>query len=180
MRPSRRNPPPYLLLGQILRPHGVHGELRIRILTDYPERIAELARVYIGDDPESTSVAAYEVDAMRIHQEYGLLKLKAFDDRSQAERLRGQFVMVDLDSAVPREEGEFFLYELLGLEVQTEDGEKLGLIVDVIETGANDVYVIESDRYGELLIPALEETILSIDFEADVMIVRLLEGLLPS
>lgn len=163
-----------------MRPHGVHGELRIRILTNYPERIAELACVYIGDDPASTSVTAYEVDAMRIHQEYGLLKLRALDDRSQAERLRGQFVMVDLDNAVPREEGEFFLYELLGLEVQTEDGDRLGVLVDVIETGANDVYVIESERYGELLIPALEETILSIDFETDVMIVRLLEGLLPA
>lgn len=175
-----RAEPKYLLLGEVLRPHGVRGELRLRILTDYPERIGQLKTVYLGVDADDPKPKPYHVEAMRMNREYGLLKLREISDRDQADRLRQLFVMVPLADAVPLDEGEFYLYQLIGLTVKLEDGDTLGTLTDVIETGANDVYVIDSPQYGEVLIPAIDDTILKTDVGAGELIVRLPEGLLPN
>jgi 16S rRNA processing protein RimM len=171
--------PKYLLLGEILRPHGVKGELRLRLLTDYPERISKLKTVYLGGDPDDPEVKSYRVQHMRMNQDYGLLKLTGIEDRDQADLLRELFVMVDIKHAVPLEEDEVYLYQLIGLRVQSDSGEELGVLREVLETGANDVYVVDSPAYGEILIPVTEETIVKTDPEAGVMIVHLLDGLLP-
>lgn len=172
--------PQYLILGQILRPHGIQGELRMLLLTDYPERIMELDQVYLGDGPEARNIQAYTVEHMRLHQGYGLLKLQGINDRTYAETFRQLQVMVAIEDAVPLEEGEFYLYQLIGITVKTDSEQVLGVITDVLETGANDVYIIDSPDYGELLIPATDETILSTNIDTGLMIVRLPEGLLPS
>jgi len=172
--------PAYLLLGEVLRPHGIRGELRIRLLTDYPERIGDLETVYLADNPEPAKPKPYKVQGMRMNGIYGLLKLHQIDDRDQADRLRGLYVLVDMEHAVPLEEGEFYLYQLLGLKVETSAGEALGTLVEVLETGANDVYIVDSPRYGEILIPVTDETILKTDIDAGVVIVDLPEGLLPA
>lgn len=171
--------PNYLLLGEVLRPHGVRGELRVRLLTDYPERINTLKQVYLGtgvDDPRPT---VYAVEHMRMNPPYGLLKLRGIGDRDQADMLRALFVMIDLEHAVPLEEGEFYLYELIGLTVKLADGATLGTITDVLETGANDVYIVDSPRYGEVLVPVTGDTILSTDIDAGEVVVALPDGLLP-
>lgn len=178
-RSGRDDQPRYLLLGEILRPHGIAGELRLRLLTDYPERIAELETIYIGRGVDDPNPRPFHVSGMRMHQGYGLLSLREVPDRSAAERLRDLFVMVAIEDAVPLEEGEFYLYELIGLEVQTTEGEVLGELIEVLETGANDVYIVHSERYGEVLIPAIEGTIISTDIEAGILVVNLPEGLLP-
>lgn len=175
-----REEPNYLLLGEVLRPHGVRGELRLRLLTAYPERIAKLETIYVGSSPDSSRLTPYAVEGMRMHTGYGLLKLRGIDDRDQAERLRSLFVMIDLAHAVPLEEGEFYLYQLIGLSVLTDNNMKLGTLVEVLETGANDVYIVDSPDYGEVLIPVTPETILSTDIERGVVTVHLPDGLLPS
>lgn len=172
--------PAYLLLGEVLRPHGIRGELRIRLLTDYPERIAQLETVYLADSPEPTKVVPYHVQGMRRNADYGLLKLREIPDRTQAERLRGLYVLIDIAHAIPLEADEFYLYQLIGLRVETNTGEALGTLVEVLETGANDVYIVDSPRYGEILIPVTGETIVKTDVQAGVMIVSLPEGLLPA
>lgn len=172
--------PAYLLIGEVLRPHGVRGELRMKIRTDFPERIGELEQVYLGRTPDGAKVKSHTVTHLRLHQGYGLLKLEGVDDRDQADALRGLLVMVPLEEAVPLEEGEFYLYQLIGISVQTDDGVMLGTLVDVLETGANDVFVVNSPTYGEVLIPDIDETILDIDIEARLMTVHLLDGLLPA
>jgi 16S rRNA processing protein RimM len=171
--------PQYLILGEVLRPHGVRGELRIRILTDYPERIVAGKTIYLAEDIDSKATP-YQVEHLRTNKEFGLLKLRGIDNRDQAELMRELLVLTDIDDAVPLDEGEFYLYELIGLDVQTEDGESLGTLIEVLETGANDVYIVDSPRYGEVLIPAIDEAILKTDIDAGVMTVRLPEGLLPS
>lgn len=88
--------------------------------------------------------------------------------------------MVAIEDAVPLEEGEFYLYQVIGLEVRTESGERLGAITDVLETGANDVYVVESPQYGEVLIPVTDETIVALDFDQGIVTVKLPDGLLPT
>ena len=172
--------PQHLVIGEVLRPHGVQGELRIRLLTDYPERIAQLKVVYLGTSVDAPNLKPYPVAGMRLHLEYGLLSLHGINSRAKADRLRNLLIMVDIENAVPLEDGEFYLFELIGLEVRTEAGESLGTISEVIETGANDVYVVDSPRYREVLIPATDETILRTDIAGRVVVVRLPEGLLPS
>lgn len=171
--------PRYLLIGEILRPHGIRGELRMRILTDYPERIPQLEKVYLAESIHSKAPAAYEVQHMRMHKDYGLLKLKGIDDRTRADELRELNVMVAMSDAVPLEEGEFYLFELIGLDVRTTDDVTLGKIVDVLETGANDVYVVDSPQHGEILIPVTEETVLQTHIDQGFIVVSLPEGLLP-
>ena len=86
MSQPARETPEYLLLGEVLRPHGVRGELRLRILTDHPERINDLERVYVGRDPSKPGAQPYSVEHMRMNVEYGLLKLKGIEDRNEADR----------------------------------------------------------------------------------------------
>ncbi len=172
--------PAYLLLGEIMRPHGVRGELRVRLLTDYPERIAKLETIYLADSPEAQKPKPYHVTGMRMNGDFGLLKLSEVPDRTAAERYRGLFVLIDMEHAVPLEAGEFYLYQLIGLKVQTADGQPLGTLTEVLETGANDVYIVDSPQYGEILIPVTPETIVKTDIDAGVLIVNLPEGLLPS
>ncbi|QPC80853.1 16S rRNA processing protein RimM [Phototrophicus methaneseepsis] len=176
--PKRQNPK-YLLLGKIERPHGIRGELRISLLTAYPERLKELEHVYLGADPNRPNATRYTIDTVRFHKGAALIKFEEAPTRNEAELLRGQMVMIDLAHAVPLEEDEVYLYQLIGLKVQTEDGAELGVLRDVLETGANDVYILDSPQYGELLIPAHEETLIDVDLEAETVTMRLPEGLLP-
>jgi 16S rRNA processing protein RimM len=164
-----------------MRPHGIKGELRVRMMTDYPERIAKLETIYLSDkaEPKAKAAKPYKVQGMRMNGDFGLLKLHEIPDRTAAEKYRGLFVLVDMEHAVPLEAGEFYLYQLIGLKVQTEDGETLGKLTEVLETGANDVYVVESERYKEILIPVTAETIIKTDVNAGILIVKLPEGLLP-
>lgn len=177
---SRRNTPEYLILGEILRPHGVRGEVRMKIITDYPERLKQMNAVYLGKDPYSDDIRKIDLISARLHQQYVLLTFKNYNDRDKADELRGLFVMIDLENAVPLEDGEYYLFELIGLNVQTHDGIPLGTLKEILETGANDVYIIDSPKYGELLVPAHDETLVSIDFDDKVITVKLPEGLLPS
>jgi len=156
----------------VLRPHGIRGELRVEILTDYPERIALHRVLYLG--PESRP---YPVEGVRFHRGAALIKLAGCDDRTAAEALRGQWVQVPIEAAVPLEEGEYYHFQVVGVEVITAEGESLGRIVEVIDTGANDVYVVHGPR-GEVLIPAIEDVVRELDLEARRMIVEILPGLL--
>ncbi len=172
--------PKYLLIGAILRPHGVIGEVRMKVITHYPERLRELKTVYLATAPDSPKVTEHQLEHVRMHQEYALMKFKGINDRNQADMLRQLVVMVAIGDAIPLDEGEHYLYQLIGLTVQTEAGEVLGKLTDVLETGANDVYIVDSPQYGEVLIPATDETIKSTDVETGLMVVALPDGLLPA
>lgn len=171
--------PAYLIVGKLMRPHGIRGEMRMSILTDYPDRLFnEVKTVYLGHDANVPGAQAYTIVSARYHKDHLLLKFKDLNDRDDVELLRGLMVMVDMDNAVPLEDDEFYLYELIGMQVQTDDGLILGNITDVMETGANDVYIVHGDTYGEVLVPAHDETILDIDLDAEQITVKLPEGLL--
>ncbi|MEW6579072.1 MAG: ribosome maturation factor RimM [Chloroflexota bacterium] len=170
--------PPFLLLGRVLRPHGIRGELRIEVLTAYPERIVPEQRVYLGPDPADVSAARlYTIAQARRHQQYLILQLAEISDRNAAELLREQYVMVAFEDAVPLEDGEYYLFQVIGLNVITTDGETLGNVKEVLETGANDVFVVHGPR-GEILLPVIDECVQDIDFDAGTITVRLLDGLL--
>jgi 16S rRNA processing protein RimM len=164
--------PAFLAVGRVLRPHALNGELRVEIHTDYPERFAHHKQLYLG--PEH---APYVLQGHRFHQKTVLLKFEGVDDRTQAETLRGQWVWLPIEEAVPLEEGECYLHQLLHMRVVTEDGEELGEVVDLIETGANAVFVIHGTR-GEILVPDIKEVVVDVDVGARQITVRLLDGLI--
>ena len=163
--------PSHLVIGRIVSPHGVRGELRVKVLTDFPDRFGRLETIYLGD--EHTPAA---VEGQRVHGGNVLLKLAGVDRREEAEKLRDLLVHVPMDEAVPLKDDEYYVYEIVGLEVWTTEGEHLGRVVEVIETGSNDVYVIR-DGAKEILIPALSHVVLDVDLKQGRIEVQMMRGL---
>lgn len=171
--------PQFLVIARIMRPHGVRGEMRLQLLTAFPDRMQNLGPVFLGTDPADPSrFVSRTVTATRRDRGYWLARLDGIDDREAASAFRGWYVMVSLADAVPLEPDEVYLFQVIGLEVVTEAGETLGSVAEVIETGANDVYVVRGGPRGEILIPAIDDVVRSIRPEDGRMIVRPLPGLL--
>jgi len=170
--------PRYLAIGRIVRPHGVRGELRAAILTDYPDRLQtvfaqHLRTLYVG-----RTHRPFTLTNVRFHQGAMLLTFKECTTRDEADALRGALVEIPLEDAIPLEEGEYYHFQLIGMRVETEEGEVLGDIVDTFTApGANDVFVVHGSR-GEILIPAIEDVVMSLDVEAGKVVIRPLPGLL--
>jgi len=149
-------------------------------LTGYPEHFLQLEQVGLSQDDRAMSdVDIYDVERVRLHQAYGILKLEDVDDRDEADLLREMFVMVPLDDAVPLEEDEYYHFQLLGLTMVTEMDEIVGEVTDILETGANDVYVVNGPQYGEILVPAIASVVQEINLDTRRIIITPLPGLLP-
>ncbi|HHV93160.1 MAG TPA: 16S rRNA processing protein RimM [Firmicutes bacterium] len=168
----------WVVIGEITKPHGVRGAVRVLPHTDYPQRFDSLSEVYLGtdDDPEpkqmSFSLLGWQKDQL-------ICRLGGVDSRDAAEKLRGKLLMVPREEAVPLPEGYYYIFDLVGLAVHTEDGEYLGRLKEVLQPGANDVYIVEAaDGSGEILLPAIKEVILDVNLREGRMLVRLLPGLL--
>lgn len=175
---SGKNPEPsYVVVGKVRRPHGIRGEVRVEILTDYPERIDQHDYLYLAHPETPDDVERYELESVRPHKGILLVKLAGCDDRDTAEELRGMLVQVPLEDAVPLEEGEYYHFQLEGMDVETETGEWLGRVGEVLRGGAHDVYLVRGPR-GEVLLPAVEDVILELDLEVRKMTVHLLPGIL--
>ena len=174
---TERLRPKRLVVGEILRPHGVRGEVRMRVLTDFPDRLSSLDRIYIGKSSDDRQLAEVGLIRVRFNKQYALLTLDGIRTRNEADRLRSKLVMIDTADAAPLEQDQYYLFQLIGLTV-VADGRELGVITDVLQTGANDVYVLATKNQGEVLVPAHQETIDSIDFESGVVTMTLPEGLL--
>ena len=169
---KRRAPEPrFLAVARVIKPWGVRGDLKLEVLTDFPDRLTRLTRVYIG--PETVP---YTVAHFRWHSGELLLRLTDVGDRNAAELLRDQLVQIARQDAVELSPGQFYEHQIIGLKVVTEDGEPLGQVVEVLATGANDVYVVQGPR-GEVLLPARIEVVRTIDLDAGTMTVTLLPGL---
>jgi 16S rRNA processing protein RimM len=165
-----------LVIGRILRAHGVRGEMRVEVLTDLPERLTWLEQVYLSRDAGDENPQPWTVANVRFHKGYALLTLAGAGSREEADALRTMFLLVPLAEAIPLEEDEYFLYQLEGLEVYSDEGERLGLVQEVLETGANQVFVVAGPD-GELLLPNIDEVVREIDVEAGRITVHLLAGL---
>lgn len=161
----------YLVIGEIVAPRGVRGEVRVSIATDMPARFLDLENVFVGPDR-----ILYQVRRARLHQQWALLELEGVSDRDAAESLRGQLLWVSRDQAISLDTDEYFVCDIVGLRVLTETDEELGRIVEVIATGANDVYVVRTAE-GELLLPAIHDVVLTVDIKAGLMRVRVPAGL---
>jgi len=168
---ERAPEPQYIVVGRVLRPHGVRGEFRMEIITDYPERLEEHGHLYLAPPHSPNDVERYPLEKIRPHQGILLVKLGGCDDRNAAEELRGMLVEIPLEEAVPLEEDEYYLFQVIGSRVETEEGEWLGQLDEILETGANDVYVMHGP-WGEVLLPAVDSVVLEIDPVERTIIVR--------
>lgn len=165
--------PHFLAIGRVARPHGVNGEVRVELLTDLPERFKWLDVVYVGE----TNPRPIAVETVRFHQGVVLLKLAGYPTRTEAELLRGELLQVPQSEAIPLEEGEYFLYQLVGLDVYTEKGTHLGRLSEVLETGANNVFVVDGPK-GQYLLPDIPDVIKNVDIENGRLVIHPIPGLL--
>ncbi|MDH7489820.1 MAG: ribosome maturation factor RimM [Anaerolineae bacterium] len=163
--------PRFLIVGQVRAPHGVRGEVRVQILTDFPERFRRGAEICIG--PEHRR---YTIQTARFHEGDVLIKLVGLDDRNAVEGFRGAEVTVPVEEAMPLPEGTFYVHQIVGLRVWTDAGEPLGTVSEVLSLPANDVYVVNTPQ-GEIWLPAISDVILDIDLAQGRMTVHLLPGL---
>ncbi|MDI3311187.1 MAG: ribosome maturation factor RimM [Thermoanaerobacterium sp.] len=163
----------YLSVGKITSAYGVNGEVKVYPLTDHLERFYDLDCVYIFDDEEKIQ---FQIESVRFIKNLVLIKFYEVNDRNEAEKLKGKFIKITMDDAVELEEDEYFIKDLIDMKVYTEDKRELGVLKDVLKTGANDVYVVKTDK-RDILIPAIKEVIKDVDINERKMIVHLLEGL---
>lgn len=169
---SDEDEPVYLAVGRLGRPHGVRGELRMSVFTDFPERLRAGKKVYVGEEH-----IPQRIRSVREHQNELLVAFRGVEDRTEAGLLTNQWVYV-LESELPAlEEGEYYQHELLELEVFTEDGQRVGEVVEILETGANDVLVVLTEAQKEVLLPVIADVILEINLEEKRILARLLPGL---
>jgi len=167
-------------VGRIIGAHGREGEIRVKSTSDVPGRFDEGQTLYVSRDGVSPEEQTYQIARTRSTGSKGndilIISLQGFRDRDQALRLAGLWLCVPQSEVPSAEEGEYFHYELLGLKVRTVEGEDLGEVAEILETGSNDVYVVKGAA-GEILVPALSKVVREIDIAAGLMVVDLPEGL---
>lgn len=167
------DPADLVTVGRVVRPHGLRGELRVLLETDFPGRFERLREAYLI---QAGRVQAVEITARRPFRDGLLLTLQGIDDLEAAEGMRGAEIAVSRGAVVPLEEGAFYVFEIVGLRVRTEEGRLLGTVVEVIRAPANDVYVVRGEE-GEILLPATREVVRQVDPASGEMVVALLPGL---
>ncbi len=159
--------PVFLAAGLLRRTHGLTGEMVMTILTDFPRRLLKGKVVYLGEKHEETRIAG-----VRMQNKDMLITFEGYDSVEAANRLRNKTLYIKADSLPELPEGEYYHHQLIGLEVADEKDNLLGQLVEILETGANDVYVVKSKEGSEVLLPAVEDVILEVDLAAGRMRVK--------
>lgn len=149
----------YLTIGQVLKPQGVHGEVKVKPMTDDPQRFLALEQVFLREGEHYTSRA---VQCTRVHDGFAYLRFEGVADRESADTLREQLLYVDRAHAVELPEDTEFICDIIGCEAYDMQGKRIGVLTDVLQPGANDVFVLDTPR-GELLIPALKRVVPHVD-----------------
>ena len=164
-----------LRVGVITHTHGIRGEVKVFPTTDDPMRFKKLKACVIHLKRETVQL---EVQSVKFFKQYVILKFKGYDNINDIEQFVKKDLMVTRDNAVKCEPGEYFICDLIGLKVVTDDGKELGTLTEVLETGANNVYEVTTTNGKQVLIPVIDECILAHDMEAKTVTVHLLDGLL--
>ncbi len=162
-------------VGVIASTHGLRGEVKVFPTTDDAKRFKQLRDVFMDTGQE---LKALEVERVRFFKNMVIVKFRGYDTIDQVEPFKGKDLLVSRGNAVELGPDENFIADLIGLEVVTDEGERLGELADVLQTGANDVYVVKMDNGREVLLPSIKQCVLNVDLEAGKITVHLLEGLL--
>lgn len=164
-----------LRVGVITSPHGVRGEVKVFPTTDDMNRFKKLKTVMLDTGKEHKTLT---IEQVKFFKNMTILKFKGYDNINDVETWRQKDLLITRDQAVKLNPDENFIVDLIGLQVVTDEGEKLGVMQDVLQTGANDVYVVKMESGKEVLLPAIKDCILRVDLEKGEMLVHVLEGLL--
>jgi 16S rRNA processing protein RimM len=171
--PDNREPA-YLVIGKLRRPHGVHGEMLMDVITDFPERIEAGITVFVGQQYQPQIIQSVRRNAGTL-----LIAFEGFNTPEEVGALRNAYLYVPAADRPPLPEGEYYHHQLIGLPVVTDEGQKLGVLAEILENAANDIYVVRPDLGPEILLPAIDTVILDIDLQQGEIRVHLLAGLLP-
>lgn len=167
-------PPAYVIVGRVTRPHGLRGAVHVVPDTDFPERLMNLTEAVLIKDDQPTPV---RVQGVRPHRGGVVLTLAGIGSVDEARTWQGAALAVPRAQAAPLPQGRHYVFEVLGLRVQTEAGEDLGTVAQILRTGGNDVYVVRGAG-RDYLIPAISSVVVAIEPAAGRMIIRPLAGLL--
>lgn len=165
----------FFQVGIITSPHGVHGEVKVYPTTDDVKRFKRLKEVILDTGKEHMDL---EIESVKFVKQFAVLKFRGYDNMDEVEKFRRKSLFVPRENAVRLGKDEYFIADLMGLKVLDEKEQDIGVLREVIETGANDVYAIDLKDGRELLLPAIKQCILAVDVEAGVIRVHILEGLL--
>jgi 16S rRNA processing protein RimM len=172
----KKNETNWATIGQVVALFGIHGELKVRLLTDIPNRFSELETIYLG-----ASHASFPIQSVRPYKgEMIVLKFKGIDDANAAEPLLNQELSIPLSELATLPPDSYYQHDILGLQVLTLDGQDLGQIVEIIVTGSNDVYTIKNPEGSQVLIPAIKDVVKQIDLIRRTMYIDPLPGLLDN
>ena len=162
------------LIGIILKPQGIKGEIKIKPVSPDPDRFYDLEHVFIN----SVEVQKYIVEKIRVSGEFVFLKFDGVNSRNEAEELRGKEILVMQDQLIDLEKNEYFVHDLIGCSVIDQNGNLVGEIVDIMQQSSNDIYVIKDSQAREHLIPAISDVIKQVDIAGKKIFIHVMEGLL--
>lgn len=164
-----------LQVGIISSTHGIRGEVKVFPTTSDSSRFKTLKEVILDTGKEQINL---KIEGVKFFKQFAILKFKGFDNINEIEQHKGKSLWVTRENAVPLMEDEYYIADLIGMEVVDEEDHSIGILKDVIETGANDVYAVSLPNGEELLLPAIKDCILDINIKANRMKVYIMEGLM--
>lgn len=161
-------------VGVITNTHGICGEVKVFPTTDDPRRFSELKEILLDTGNEKTVL---HISNVKFFKNMVILKFKEYNDINEVEKLRKKELFVTRENAVPLEENEYYIADLIGLKAVSDEGEELGEVADVLQSAANDIYVIKKPGEKDLLVPAIKDCVKSVDIPGDRIELHLLPGL---
>ena len=165
----------YLEIGQIVNTFGIKGMVKVKPFTDDINRFDKLKKIYIKNNNVEKE---YEIEEVKYHKNMVIIKLKEIETVEQANLLRNSYIMIKRDEEEPLKKGTYYIVDMIGIDVYTENDENLGQLEDIFNTGSNDIYVVRTKLGKQILLPAISDVIKEIDLENKKMIVHLISGLI--
>lgn len=165
----------YFEIGQIVNTFGIKGEVKVNPFTDDLERFEELKTVYVEKKKE---LILYEIEHVKYSKNMVILKLKGIENPEDAQKFKGCYLKIDRKDARKLPEGTYFIADLIGLDVYTDEGNLLGKVNDIFNRGSSDIYSVKNEEGKEILLPAIKDVIKQVDLEEGKIIVHIIEGLL--
>ena len=164
----------YLEIGQIVNTFGIKGMVKVKPFTEDNKRFDRLEKVYIKNKEK---LKEYQIEEVKYHKDMILIKFRGIENPEQADLLRNSYLIVDRETEEPLEAGRYYIVDMIGLDVFTDDNEYLGKLEDIYNTGSNDIYVVKNELGKQVLLPAIEDVIKNIDMDNKKVIVHLIPGL---
>ena len=164
----------YFEIGQIVNTSGLKGILKIKPFTDDIKKFSNLKTIYIKT---KSGLTEFKIEQVRYVKNMVMLKLTGIDTVEEAEKYRNLYIKILRDQEEELEEGSYYVVDILGCKVNTDTNQELGKVVDVFQTGSNDVYVVKDEQGKQILLPAIKQVIKNVDIKNRIITVHLLEGL---